>query len=63
MDALNACVPHYVRCIKPNEKKAANTFDTDRSREQVAYTLISLWGERYYVFFFLILFLVRLSGR
>lgn len=27
MKALRACVPHYVRCIKPNMEKTPNHFD------------------------------------
>lgn len=30
MDALNSTAPHYVRCIKSNDAKAA--FQLDRSR-------------------------------
>lgn len=35
--ALSQCHPHYIRCIKPNDKKAANTFTEDRVHHQVKY--------------------------
>jgi len=35
--ALSQCHPHYIRCIKPNDKKAANTFVHDRVLHQVKY--------------------------
>jgi myosin-1 len=35
--ALVKCQPHYVRCIKPNEKKAAGDFNNDSSMHQVKY--------------------------
>ncbi|KAL6107737.1 uncharacterized protein ACO6RY_18448 [Pungitius sinensis] len=34
-DALNATNPHYVRCIKPNDLKAAFTFDPRRTVQQL----------------------------
>jgi myosin I len=34
---LSACVPHYVRCIKSNDRKAALTFNTSRVEHQVKY--------------------------
>jgi myosin-1 len=37
MDALLACVPHYIRCIKPNDQKKANVLDEQRVRHQVRY--------------------------
>jgi myosin I len=37
MDALKACVPHYVRCIKSNERKSAGLFDEEMIRKQVRY--------------------------
>lgn len=35
--ALSTCHPHYIRCIKPNDKKAANTFTDARVNHQVKY--------------------------
>lgn len=35
--ALSTCHPHYIRCIKPNDKKAANTFTEERVNHQVKY--------------------------
>lgn len=35
MSTLNATTPHYVRCIKPNDQKAAFTFDTKRAVQQL----------------------------
>jgi len=35
--ALSQCHPHYIRCIKPNDKKAANTYVNDRVQHQVKY--------------------------
>ncbi|KAF0689084.1 Aste57867_19356 [Aphanomyces stellatus] len=32
---LNKCNPHYVRCIKPNEKKVSGTMNTDLVTAQV----------------------------
>ncbi|KJE97514.1 myosin IE, variant [Capsaspora owczarzaki ATCC 30864] len=37
MDALRACVPHYIRCIKPNERKVGGYFDDEMVRNQVRY--------------------------
>jgi len=37
MKALSACSPHYVRCIKPNENKAAQDWDAQRCKHQVQY--------------------------
>jgi len=34
---LNSCQPHYIRCIKSNDKKQAFGFDNERVRHQVAY--------------------------
>lgn len=34
---LSACVPHYVRTIKPNETKAPRDWDPDRVKHQVKY--------------------------
>jgi myosin-1 len=35
--ALSKCHPHYIRCIKPNDRKAANDFDETRVTHQVKY--------------------------
>ena len=35
--ALMSCVPHYIRCIKPNMTKQPNTFDTPMIQRQVQY--------------------------
>eukprot|EP01130_Rhizamoeba_saxonica_P005235 TRINITY_DN209_c0_g1_i1.p1 TRINITY_DN209_c0_g1~~TRINITY_DN209_c0_g1_i1.p1 ORF type:complete len:1059 (-),score=289.97 TRINITY_DN209_c0_g1_i1:43-3219(-) len=37
VDALSLCHPHYIRCIKPNDKKAAKNFNTNRVLHQVKY--------------------------
>nr|CAD2140578.1 unnamed protein product [Meloidogyne enterolobii] len=37
MESLMCCVPHYVRCIKPNERKRALDFDDERVLHQVRY--------------------------
>lgn len=37
VQALSQCHPHYIRCIKPNDKKAANTFNDNRVHHQVKY--------------------------
>ena len=37
MQALSACEPHYIRCIKPNENKSSNEFDSQRIAHQVKY--------------------------
>jgi myosin-1 len=34
---LSKCTPHYIRCIKPNEKKAANDFNNSLVLHQVKY--------------------------
>eukprot|EP01102_Stenamoeba_stenopodia_P015921 TRINITY_DN5501_c0_g1_i2.p1 TRINITY_DN5501_c0_g1~~TRINITY_DN5501_c0_g1_i2.p1 ORF type:complete len:1059 (+),score=290.73 TRINITY_DN5501_c0_g1_i2:110-3286(+) len=34
---LSQCTPHYIRCIKPNEKKAPNNFDTPMVAHQARY--------------------------
>jgi myosin-1 len=34
---LNACQPHYIRCIKSNENKRGGMFDDVRVRHQVRY--------------------------
>jgi len=34
---LTKCTPHYVRCLKPNDQKAANVFDAPRVMHQVKY--------------------------
>jgi myosin V len=35
MQALNSTTPHYVRCIKPNDLKAAFKFEAKRAVEQL----------------------------
>mmetsp|Transcript_16719 Transcript_16719/g.24978 ORF Transcript_16719/g.24978 Transcript_16719/m.24978 type:complete len:1181 (+) Transcript_16719:58-3600(+) len=35
--ALSLCHPHYIRCIKPNEKKAGNMWDAKICLHQVRY--------------------------
>ena len=35
--ALSTCHPHYIRCIKPNDKKASNMFTDARVLHQVKY--------------------------
>jgi myosin-1 len=35
--ALSQCHPHYIRCIKPNDKKAPGMFTSDRVLHQVKY--------------------------
>ncbi|CAD5211123.1 unnamed protein product [Bursaphelenchus xylophilus] len=37
VDSLMKCSPHYVRCIKPNERKKALEFDEERVKHQVRY--------------------------
>jgi len=37
MKKLSNCMPHYVRCIKPNTRKAAMTFTADLVEHQVKY--------------------------
>jgi len=37
LKALKRCNPHYIRCIKPNEKKKANLFETSLVKHQVKY--------------------------
>jgi len=37
VDSLMRCTPHYVRCIKSNERKAPMTMDTDRVVHQIKY--------------------------
>ncbi len=37
MAALSQCAPHYIRCIKPNDHKAANDYDEKRVKHQVQY--------------------------
>jgi hypothetical protein len=37
LESLNQCSPHYVRCIKSNEKKQALTIDNERVRHQIRY--------------------------
>jgi len=34
---LMACEPHYIRCIKPNDQKAANMINEERTRHQIRY--------------------------
>jgi myosin-5 len=35
METLNSTTPHYVRCIKPNDEKAAFTFEPKRAMQQL----------------------------
>lgn len=37
IERLNACQPHYIRCIKSNEKKAGFVCDDERVKHQVRY--------------------------
>lgn len=37
VDALSKCSPSYIRCIKPNDKKQANNFNTGRVTHQAKY--------------------------
>ena len=37
LESLNKCSPHYVRCIKSNEKKQALVIDEERVRHQIRY--------------------------
>jgi len=37
MTALSQCVPHYVRCIKPNDNKRPGEWDNTRCKHQVKY--------------------------
>jgi len=37
MKKLSYCTPHYIRCIKPNTKKAAMSFTSDLVEHQVKY--------------------------
>jgi myosin I len=34
---LSKCAPHYVRCLKPNDQKAADYFEPDRVVHQIKY--------------------------
>lgn len=37
MDKLMSCTPHYIRCIKPNNTKKPNDFDSKNTKRQVKY--------------------------
>ncbi|KAF2366369.1 SH3 domain [Trinorchestia longiramus] len=37
VSTLMLCIPHYIRCIKPNETKKPRDWDYDRVRHQVEY--------------------------
>ncbi|KNC47565.1 myosin ID heavy chain [Thecamonas trahens ATCC 50062] len=37
VERLMACTPHYIRCLKPNNNKKANDWDSNLSRHQVQY--------------------------
>ena len=37
VEALTLCNPHYVRCIKPNDVKEANVWESKRCKHQVQY--------------------------
>jgi hypothetical protein len=38
MATLNKTQPHYIRCIKPNQLKRPNIFDSETSNEQLTYS-------------------------
>ena len=38
IERMNACYPHFVRCIKPNGQQQANNFVDDMVRVQLSYT-------------------------
>ncbi len=37
METLNSTQPHYVRCVKPNDKKKPDTFDANNCLQQLRY--------------------------
>jgi len=37
VDTLSKCTPHYIRCLKPNEKKAKNCWENGMCTHQVRY--------------------------
>ena len=37
IDTLNSTFPHFVRCLKPNDEKAANRFHSGRMQDQLRY--------------------------
>ncbi|KNC54116.1 myosin IE heavy chain [Thecamonas trahens ATCC 50062] len=37
IEKLDACTPHYIRCIKSNDEKRANYLDAERVRHQIVY--------------------------
>ena len=37
MAGLESCQPHYIRCIKPNDKKTCDFLDMQRLQHQVQY--------------------------
>jgi len=37
VETLEQCVPHYIRCIKPNDKKLGGVFMKDRVTDQARY--------------------------
>ena len=59
LESLNQCSPHYVRCIKSNEKKQALTIDDERVRHQIRYLglLENVRVRRGKIFYFLFFFL------
>ena len=38
MSTLDCAAPHYIRCIKPNQTKRANTFEAITTLEQLRYS-------------------------
>ena len=38
MGTLSQCQPFFVRCVKPNEEKAALVFDRDLCTRQLRYS-------------------------
>lgn len=70
VDALMKCHPHYIRCIKPNDKKRANDYNNDMVRLLnpiidfihiyfnyiLQYTHILLILYTYHIYIFILLF-------
>ena len=38
MNKMNSSSPHFVRCVKPNTRKAASVFECDHVKAQLHYT-------------------------